>query len=229
VRRIGLAFLLIAAGVVWETVLAGAVEQRAGARTATPAITAGADFSCALTANGAVQCWGPQRVWSAAQAPTSRRSCCRTAPPNVSGISSTKGPPGSAEPVVTHCSTSLRSHRASAVPTPNWCDLEINRHRSSATLAHRGMDSRRRTRRSAFAKRAPAIRHRSDRRPRRGRWSHLLDSIQLVERSHHPRLRSHGIHISWWHSAAPSRHRPPPHPARRGRPLEVGLRRAPGY
>jgi alpha-tubulin suppressor-like RCC1 family protein len=61
VRRIGLALLLIAAGLVWTTVPANAVAQRAGARTVTPAITAGADYSCASLANGTAKCWGFNR------------------------------------------------------------------------------------------------------------------------------------------------------------------------
>ena len=55
-QRIGLAFLLIGAGLVWQTVPAGAVALRAS--TTTPAISAGADYSCALSANRAVECWG---------------------------------------------------------------------------------------------------------------------------------------------------------------------------
>src|SRR5438874_2337887 len=57
-RRIGLALLLLAAGLVWATVPAGAVPHRAGARTVTPAIALGGNHSCALLANGTVECWG---------------------------------------------------------------------------------------------------------------------------------------------------------------------------
>ena len=41
---------------MWQTVPAGAVALRAS--TTTPAISAGADYSCALSANRAVECWG---------------------------------------------------------------------------------------------------------------------------------------------------------------------------
>src|SRR5436309_1495599 len=57
-RRIGLALLFIAAGLVWQAVPAGAVAHRAGARTVTPAIAAGGSHSCAVLANGKVKCWG---------------------------------------------------------------------------------------------------------------------------------------------------------------------------
>jgi alpha-tubulin suppressor-like RCC1 family protein len=57
-RRVCLVLVLIAAGLVWATAPAGAVERRAGARVATPAIAAGGNHTCALLANGTAECWG---------------------------------------------------------------------------------------------------------------------------------------------------------------------------
>src|SRR5438094_3728972 len=57
-RRIGLAFLLIATGLVWGTAPAGAGAQRATTGAVRPGIAAGTFFSCAVLANGTAQCWG---------------------------------------------------------------------------------------------------------------------------------------------------------------------------
>src|SRR5437660_6493291 len=57
-RRVGLALLLVGAGLVARVAPAGAVAPAAGSRPVRPAVTGGGVHSCALLPAGTVECWG---------------------------------------------------------------------------------------------------------------------------------------------------------------------------